>query len=900
MPWAASVDTRDFVTAGEGADVSAEFQTAATACGTGTLYLGPRAHRLSSAVSIPSGTKLTADPNGYLLPASGVAVTVGGVIDPSVRTKLFDGAAGGTVSFTLERWFRPEWFGIVGDGETDDTTAWRFMAASIPDYSTVVADAAMTSIITGMVERFGRRGIKFRSNLTPQPEGQGFTVLWRGPGYIVGEDLSATSGSAVVTTTTGQFTAAMVGQRLVHVFQTGVGSARINSRIASYQSSTQVTLEDTVDSDLTNAHYTVGGIMFADISCDHCTIEGFAIRMCSQVSTRQGFGGYISSGSTTLTEAGNGIFDQVVGRKIRVVGAGPSGTDLITTIASASSATVCTLADAAGTSIASSTLTDYIVGEDANTLPALYGIMSDLTGRTGPSGASTGTNNYYNRNLVHSKANAPWFAISLSTTAESNQEYHEVMRNTLFGGDAQYGSLGDTSISATSTTLTSASPSFTSSHVGYRVRIPGAGAAGVTLDTKIVGFTDASTVTLKDAASTSVSHIKMILGENRSTLIDIGSSFNIKKISIRNNLFSNALYGIRCANGSFDPQSNSYTSCEANWRIDGTSEQIIGIGENTEHSLRMLDNNGGTLPVTLKGCRFDTQDTYPGAGYFRMGSSASYTAVENSIIGEIPSGSQCYETHGGNWWALKNNNYGGSGGAASQTMAAIFGSLSSLWDNSALVIADGEQGISDSPGPSRFVLSGSGANGAHSIEVRANGNQANVLTAKFQQTGDSYAVSVVKGQVEIQTGNLIAAGEYAAVEGSLNQSQNGAVPMSCFLATLPGAGGMAGNSSNPVHGLHVKTPDCFNQDTVYGVRIEALNTGSSGVTNGVGIKQEGTSDKNWLYGRTFQAAPASAPTDGNLAAAQITFYLDESGNNLKIRVRYSDGTTLKTGTVALV
>jgi hypothetical protein len=45
-------------------------------------------------------------------------------------------------------------------------------------------------------------------------------------------------------------------------------------------------------------------------------------------------------------------------------------------------------------------------------------------------------------------------------------------------------------------------------------------------------------------------------------------------------------------------------------------------------------------------------------------------------------------------------------------------------------------------------------------------------------------------------------------------------------------------------------------------------------------------------------APPSAPTDGNLAPGQIFFYLDEVGNNLNIRVKYSNG-TLKTATVAL-
>jgi hypothetical protein len=50
--------------------------------------------------------------------------------------------------------------------------------------------------------------------------------------------------------------------------------------------------------------------------------------------------------------------------------------------------------------------------------------------------------------------------------------------------------------------------------------------------------------------------------------------------------------------------------------------------------------------------------------------------------------------------------------------------------------------------------------------------------------------------------------------------------------------------------------------------------------------------------RTYISAAATAPTDGNLAISQITPYLDEAGNNLKFRVRYSDG-SYKTATVAV-
>lgn len=51
-------------------------------------------------------------------------------------------------------------------------------------------------------------------------------------------------------------------------------------------------------------------------------------------------------------------------------------------------------------------------------------------------------------------------------------------------------------------------------------------------------------------------------------------------------------------------------------------------------------------------------------------------------------------------------------------------------------------------------------------------------------------------------------------------------------------------------------------------------------------------------GRSYLAVPASAPTDGDIANGAFSAYLDEAGNLLKFRVRYSDS-TLKTGSIAL-
>lgn len=48
------------------------------------------------------------------------------------------------------------------------------------------------------------------------------------------------------------------------------------------------------------------------------------------------------------------------------------------------------------------------------------------------------------------------------------------------------------------------------------------------------------------------------------------------------------------------------------------------------------------------------------------------------------------------------------------------------------------------------------------------------------------------------------------------------------------------------------------------------------------------------------SAEQATPTTAEIGAAQVSFYLDEGGNNLIFRVCYTDGTTYKSGTVALV
>jgi hypothetical protein len=91
-----------------------------------------------------------------------------------------------------------------------------------------------------------------------------------------------------------------------------------------------------------------------------------------------------------------------------------------------------------------------------------------------------------------------------------------------------------------------------------------------------------------------------------------------------------------------------------------------------------------------------------------------------------------------------------------------------------------------------------------------------------------------------------------------------------------------------------------------GTALRANATAASGTTYGVysrcvspagyALYGEG---RLKVTGRSYLNTPTSAPADADLANASISFYLNQAGNALKIRVKYGNG-TLKTGTINLV
>ena len=89
-----------------------------------------------------------------------------------------------------------------------------------------------------------------------------------------------------------------------------------------------------------------------------------------------------------------------------------------------------------------------------------------------------------------------------------------------------------------------------------------------------------------------------------------------------------------------------------------------------------------------------------------------------------------------------------------------------------------------------------------------------------------------------------------------------------------------------------------NQSLAFGRSAYAAHDAS--IALGDNVSTTADSQVNVGVKRLFAGVPTTAAADADLIASQVTFYLNEAANTLTIKVKYSDGSTVKTGTVALV
>jgi len=151
-------------------------------------------------------------------------------------------------------------------------------------------------------------------------------------------------------------------------------------------------------------------------------------------------------------------------------------------------------------------------------------------------------------------------------------------------------------------------------------------------------------------------------------------------------------------------------------------------------------------------------------------------------------------------------------------------------------------------------------------------------------------------------GQPVLAGQLNTATGTTTVSTTGVVGLSGSTNSGSGTGvvGRATAYTGNTFGMYGQS------DSTTGVGV----FGFAGNTNGTnfGVYGRSTSPNSFalfgegrlkVTGRSYLAAPASAPNDAHLNNESISFYLDQSANQLKVRVKYSGG-GMRTGAINLV
>ena len=136
------------------------------------------------------------------------------------------------------------------------------------------------------------------------------------------------------------------------------------------------------------------------------------------------------------------------------------------------------------------------------------------------------------------------------------------------------------------TTLTTTEDFFDPSWVNEVVRIEGAGTAGATHESVIDAYTDPRTVTIHDAAATTVGPTaRIVVGKMVGIGIQGGFSPNVKDIRIESVLVYRALYGIDILSGHYFVNGVRGGTNEIDVRVTSSSGEPFRIWNiNTENS----------------------------------------------------------------------------------------------------------------------------------------------------------------------------------------------------------------------------------------------------------------------------------------------------------------------------
>lgn len=135
------------------------------AAGTaGIVQLLPGTYRVQGSLTITAALRPVR--GAMLKPDAGVTITVNGPVEAGAW-QWMDLSAGGAFSFLNNKSidaYLPQWFGVVGDGVTDDQPALQAMINSISDFGVIRFSSNLQMRINNTVTMMNRDGLQFLSD----------------------------------------------------------------------------------------------------------------------------------------------------------------------------------------------------------------------------------------------------------------------------------------------------------------------------------------------------------------------------------------------------------------------------------------------------------------------------------------------------------------------------------------------------------------------------------------------------------------------------------------------------------------------------------------------------------------------------------------------------------------
>ena len=669
--------------------------------------------------------------------------------------------------------------------------------------------------------------------------------------------LSMTSASAAIAdaSTFGQFAATDVGRRIV-VRGAGPSGDPLVAKILSVTDSRHATLDTNASTTVSLAEWCVGS---------HYGLPGkTAIDSDGETGDGHlaGFNCAITNGSQRATFVDGDFFPDMVGQSITITGAGVAAADLVTTIASVITDKIITVTNAASTTVVAATWT----------------VASRNAGAS-----SFGSHNIAERCQFHTPVRYAMSELEfdrIACVSQSNHEFYERTECFYTGGDFARNLNLSLSTTSGSNAVTSASNQLSTTYVGLRVRITGAGNAGGTqaLDATITSVTDTAHATISVNASSTQTNVRCILSESYGVGIHIG---RLNSNSLGHRFWyvgaTNLATGIQGGN-HFSHWSNP-TFCETGTLIDGQSRATMMIGEMGEGSGCLVKVTSSGSPIYRAVCHIDVNGITPNSGAFDFVGMDVPFLMDGEIIGDPPLASTTVVTN----FTAGQLCVRGLTSSAPMTLAQ-FG-VDPTQDGPTFEWSDVSGTISDLPAFTGMY----GNNTLSSFEVHSSGgsDDRHALRGRFTMTGGynssgTRGPSAITGVIEATSGALPDTTAYAAVEASIgldttafNQISN----IAGVRVVSPQKSGFH-SDANPVMGMLVESPgsSISTIHDLYGARVRDLTTPAGGsVWRGHGVYVEGPSDDSWFAGGVVVGSPSSTsggttpplPTNAKITNVQV-------------------------------